>query len=75
MKNLKLLNKKYLLIILFFLSLGLSAQSQEPVDIWSMENTSITIFISVILLNKIDFPSPNKDVEKNIPNENLKIVK
>ena len=42
MKNLKLLNKKYLLIILFFLSLGLSAQSQEPVDIWSMENTSIT---------------------------------
>jgi len=35
----------------------------------------ITIFIAVILLNKIDFPSPNKEIKKNISNENLKIVK
>ena len=33
------------------------------------------IFFVIILLNKIDFPSPNKEIEKTIPNENLKIVK
>ena len=35
----------------------------------------IVIIGAVILLNKIDFPSPNKEIEKIIPNENLKIVK
>ena len=35
----------------------------------------ITIFIAVILLNKIDFPAPNKEIEKVISNEKLKIVK
>ena len=30
---------------------------------------------AVILLGKIDFPSPNKEIEKIIPNEKLKIVK
>ena len=35
----------------------------------------LLVFISVILVNKIDFPSPNKKIEKIIPNENLKIVK
>jgi|TARA_Y100000389_G_scaffold172643_1_gene181199 hypothetical protein len=29
----------------------------------------------VFLLNKIDFPSPLKEIEKTIPNENFKIVK
>ena len=29
----------------------------------------------VFLLNKIDFPAPKKEIEKIIPNENLKIVK
>ena len=29
----------------------------------------------VFLLNRIDFPSPNKDIEKIISNENFKIVK
>jgi len=29
----------------------------------------------VILLGKIDFPSPNKEIEKIIPNAKLKIVK
>ena len=37
MKNLKLLNKKYLLITIFFVFSLLSAQSQEPVDIWNIE--------------------------------------
>ncbi len=29
----------------------------------------------VFLLNKIDFPSPKKEIEKEIPNENFKVVK
>ena len=37
MKNLKLLNKKYLSFILFYLFFGCSVQSQEPVDIWNIE--------------------------------------
>ena len=36
----------------------------------------IIIFIGVtVLLGKIEFPSPSKDIEKIIPNEKLKIVK
>ena len=34
------------------------------------------VFIGLIfLLNKLDFPAPNKVIEKIIPNENFKIVK
>ena len=33
------------------------------------------IIIAVLLLGKVDFPSPNKKIEKTIPNEKLKIVK
>jgi len=35
----------------------------------------IIIIGTTILLGKIEFPSPNKDIEKIIPNEKLKIVK
>ena len=35
----------------------------------------LLVFILVIFADKIDFPSPNKKIEKIIPNENLKIVK
>tara|TARA_B100000780_G_scaffold157363_1_gene110077 strand:+ start:43 stop:219 length:177 start_codon:yes stop_codon:yes gene_type:complete len=35
----------------------------------------VIIFSAVILLGKIDFPSPNKEIEKIISNEKLKIVK
>ena len=35
----------------------------------------IIIISAVVLLDKIDFPSPNKEIEKIIPNEKLKIVK
>ena len=34
-----------------------------------------TIVITTIMLGKIDFPSPNKEIEKIIPNEKIKIVK
>ena len=37
MRNSKLLNKKYLLVILFSLFLGFNTQSQEAVDIWNVE--------------------------------------
>ena len=30
---------------------------------------------AIVLLGKIEFPSPNKDIKKIIPNEKLKIVK
>ena len=33
------------------------------------------IIVAIILLSKIDFPSPNKEIKKIIPNEKLKIVK
>tara|TARA_B100001121_G_scaffold302590_1_gene315365 strand:- start:822 stop:1001 length:180 start_codon:yes stop_codon:yes gene_type:complete len=35
----------------------------------------IVIFGVVFLLNRIDFPTPKKEIEKIIPNENFKIVK
>ena len=36
----------------------------------------LTIFAGIVfLLNKINFPTPNKVIEKIIPNENFKIVK
>ena len=33
------------------------------------------IFILIFLIDKIDFPAPNKKIEKLIKNENLKIIK
>jgi hypothetical protein len=35
----------------------------------------LLLFITIVLVDKIDFPAPNKKIEKIIPNENLKIVK
>ena len=35
----------------------------------------VVVFAVITLLNQIDLPSPNKNIEKAIPNENLKIVK
>ena len=32
-------------------------------------------FIVIILISKIDFPAPNKKIEKIIPNENFKTIK
>jgi hypothetical protein len=33
------------------------------------------IYLLVSMMNKIDFPSPNKTIEKIIPNEKIRIVK
>ena len=35
----------------------------------------IVILGVIFLLNKIEYPSPNKKIEKIIPNENFKIIK
>jgi len=37
--------------------------------------TLLIIVISVVMLGKVDFPFPNKEIKKMIPNEKLKIVK
>ncbi len=35
----------------------------------------VLISIIILLLNKIEFPKPEKEIEKIIPNEKFKIVK
>jgi len=55
MKNSKLLNKNYLLVILFSLFFELTTQSQEPIDIWNIEKkTTENINLSDNLEKKID---------------------
>ena len=35
----------------------------------------IVVLGTIFLLSKVEFPSPKKEIEKTIPNENFKIVK
>ena len=35
----------------------------------------VIFFVAIAMLSKIDFPSPNEEIEKIISNEKLKIVK
>tara|TARA_B100000029_G_C16748514_1_gene657261 strand:+ start:50 stop:235 length:186 start_codon:yes stop_codon:yes gene_type:complete len=35
----------------------------------------VILFVGIVLVDKINFPSPIKKIEKVIPNENFKIVK
>jgi len=35
----------------------------------------VAVIVVIAFLNKIDFPSPNKEIEKIISNEKIKIVK
>ena len=35
----------------------------------------IVLFLLVLLIDKINFPHPNKKIEKIISNENFKVVK
>ena len=48
MKNLKLLNKNYLSVILFCVVFGLTAQSEEPIDIWNTEEKLTTKKVDVV---------------------------
>ena len=36
---------------------------------------SLLVLVTIFLLNKIDFPTPKKEIKKIITNENFKIVK
>ena len=36
---------------------------------------AFVIFLLVVLITKIEFPAPNKEIEKIIPNENFKTIK
>jgi len=74
MKNLKLLNKKYLLFILFYLFFGFTTYSQEPIDIWNIEEQKTIENINIIKGNEEKNVTQNsiykmqsqKDVESNI---------
>ena len=73
MKSLKLLNKKYLSIILFYLLFGPTAHSQEPIDIWNIEKKLPTESIEIIdnneedtIQNSIYKMQTQKDSELNI---------
>jgi hypothetical protein len=57
MRNLKLLNKKYLTAIFIYLFFGHALNSQEPVDIWSIEDKKT---------------SEDFDINKKIKEENTK---
>ena len=68
MKNLKLLNKNYLSIVLFYLFFGFAAQCQEPIDIWNIEQKKIKAFnkkIKKTMLHKITFTKCNLKKIKN----------
>ena len=82
MKNLKLLNKKYLPIILFYLIFGFTAQSQEPIDIWNIEKKT-TESIDTVDNNEVINTTENsiykmqsqKVVDKNIEEDQTLISK
>ena len=61
MTNLKLLNKKYLSIILFSIFLGFNVQSQEPIDIWNIEEKNVTA----------ETPNIKNDKDKNISQNSI----
>ena len=35
----------------------------------------VFILTAIILIDRVNFPSPNKKIEKVVPNDNFKIVK
>ena len=35
----------------------------------------LMLLFLIVLVDKINFPAPNKKIEKNVPNENFKVVK
>jgi len=35
----------------------------------------VVLFVTAVFVDKIDFPSPNKKIEKIVPNENFSIIK
>ena len=69
MENLKLLNSKYLSIILFTFLLGFNAQSQEPIDIWKVQEKSTEVDSSNIKNNGDEDVPQNSIYEMQSQNE------
>ena len=59
------------------LNMAIAPITINIINVILIKTTLVLIIIIgvVVLLGKIDFPSPNKEIEKIIPNEKLKIVK
>jgi hypothetical protein len=82
MQNSKLLNKKNLLAILFYLIFGITVHSQEPIDIWNIEKKKIIENSDTIegndekniTENSIYKMQSQKDEKSNIIKEDEKIV-
>ena len=76
MKNLKLLNKKYLSFILFYLFFGFIAQSQEPIDIWNIDKKETVESTDVIESNQEQDTTKNSIYEmqsKKDDNPNIEL--
>ena len=71
MKNLKLLSKKYFLILLFFLFFELNVQSQEPADIWNIEKKITTEESTIVESIKEKNISQNSIYEMQSKKKNL----
>ncbi len=69
MKNLKLLNNKYLSIILFTFLLGFNVQSQEPIDIWNVQEKNPEVDSSNIQNNEGEDILQNSIYEMQSQNE------
>jgi hypothetical protein len=63
MKNLKLLSKNYFLVIFFSLFFGLTANTQEPVDIWRMGEENFEENTASV--------KTEVEAEKNIPQNSI----
>ena len=48
MKNLKLLNKYYLSALIFCCFFGFTVQSEEPIDIWNIEEKKTIKNLNII---------------------------
>jgi len=76
MKNLKLLNKKYLSFILFYLFFGTATQSQEPIDIWNIDKKKTTESVDIIESDQEQDTSKNSIYEmqsKKDDNPNIEL--
>jgi hypothetical protein len=73
MKNLKLLNKKNLSVILFSLLCGFPLQSEEPVDIWNIESDNKKESTNIVENNNKEKSSENSIYEMQSQKNNNEI--
>jgi hypothetical protein len=61
--------------MLFSKKTSIGSRSSFPRYLIKVITILVITIIGIVLLSKIEFPSPNKKIEKTIKNEKLKIVK